>query len=116
MNRVFVYGTLRRGERNHGQIAGALLLGPARAIGYELLDMGPYPGMRLGRGVVHGELYAVDDARLAQLDEFEGHPHLFTRTELTLADGSRAFSWLWNGPPRGTHITSGDYAARAGVR
>jgi gamma-glutamylcyclotransferase (GGCT)/AIG2-like uncharacterized protein YtfP len=112
VHRVFVYGTLRRGEANHDRIAGALRLGPARAVGFSLLDMGPYPGMRPGSGVVFGELYAVDDRHLEALDDFEGHPHLFKRSTITLADGSKAEAWLWHGPPRGTPLAHGDYSTR----
>ena len=35
---------------------------------------------------VHGELWAVDDALLARLDEYEGVPELFTREAVAVAD------------------------------
>ena len=46
--RLFVYGTLMQGEANHGELAGAPFWGSARtADGFELWNLGPYPGCLL---------------------------------------------------------------------
>ena len=100
MARVFVYGSLREGEINHGVMAGARRIGPAttrRGIG--LVQVGPYPSLvfepveKLAGQCVRGELYEVDDAGLARLDEFEGHPDWFARVEITLDDGSLVMAY-----------------------
>jgi gamma-glutamylcyclotransferase (GGCT)/AIG2-like uncharacterized protein YtfP len=73
---LFVYGTLKRGGANARHLAGQTFLGPARtAPGYTLYDAGGYPGMvpqADGRDGVVGEVWAVDAAALARLDELEG--------------------------------------------
>ena len=73
---VFVYGTLKRGGPNHGRLAGQEYLGDARlAPGLALYSLGEYPGLVAEPGSpdrVTGELWAVDDAALAGLDELEG--------------------------------------------
>lgn len=96
MDRLFVYGTLQRGCENHPLLAGARFLGPARTEpGFALVDLGPYPGMiRRGSASVAGELYRVTPAVLDALDRFEGHPLLFRRARVPLADGPPAFAYL----------------------
>jgi gamma-glutamylcyclotransferase (GGCT)/AIG2-like uncharacterized protein YtfP len=94
--RLFVYGSLLRGEPAHARLAGARFeCEAATAPGFELVDLGEYPGLlRGGAGRVHGEVYAVPDALVPELDRYEDHPELFTRTEIALADGSRAEAYL----------------------
>ncbi len=76
MTRVFVYGTLKRGSSNHALLAGQSYAGEAEtAPGFDLYALGGYPGMVAapeGTGVVTGEVWSVDDACLARLDELEG--------------------------------------------
>lgn len=70
---VFVYGTLRRGERN--DIARyrplPLFVGPASIAG-RLYDLGAYPGIVLGAGGrVVGEVYRINAEVEAALDLLE---------------------------------------------
>jgi gamma-glutamylcyclotransferase (GGCT)/AIG2-like uncharacterized protein YtfP len=115
--RVFVYGTLLSGEANHHVMAGATPIGEAATRpAYDLFDLGEYPGIgRGGRGVVAGEVYEVDASLLRRIDAFEGHPHLFARGVIGLADGDRAFAYvasraIRDGRPR---IESGSWRHRA---
>ncbi|MEJ7731463.1 MAG: gamma-glutamylcyclotransferase family protein [Polyangiaceae bacterium] len=95
--RLFLYGTLMRGEANHH------LLGPrTRAVAaavtaprYRLVDLGEYPVL-LGGGAeaVRGELYDLDEATLRRLDRFEGHPSLFRRQPVELASGAVVDAYL----------------------
>ena len=77
---VFIYGTLKRGHLRADLLRGQVFVGEAwTEPRYRLLDLGPYPGLveaaRLGAGLagvsVQGEVWAVDDACLAALDEVE---------------------------------------------
>jgi gamma-glutamylcyclotransferase (GGCT)/AIG2-like uncharacterized protein YtfP len=76
MTRVFVYGTLKRGGRNHHFLAGQQFLGEARTQpGYTLYSLGGYPGMVRSAEAGHdvaGEVWHVEAACLAGLDELEG--------------------------------------------
>jgi gamma-glutamylcyclotransferase (GGCT)/AIG2-like uncharacterized protein YtfP len=70
---VFVYGTLRRGERN--DIARyrplPLFIGPASIAG-RLYDLGAYPGIVLGAGGrVVGEVYRISAEVETALDFLE---------------------------------------------
>lgn len=90
MTLVFVYGTLKRGGRNHRCLAGQQFLGEARtAPGYMLYSLGDYPGMVRSADTSHdvtGEVWEVDAACLAQLDELEGVAEgLYERVSLPLA-------------------------------
>jgi gamma-glutamylaminecyclotransferase len=87
---VFVYGTLKRGYRNHHWLAGQTFISEARTeAGYILYGLGEYPGMVQAEkdvdGVV-GELWQVTPEALADLDELEGLAEgLYERGPIKLA-------------------------------
>lgn len=107
---LFVYGTLKRGGRNHRLLADQPYLGDAvTGPRYRVLDLGPYPGLvRADPGLtVRGELFAVSDCCLDELDDFEGVPELFTRERIEVDGRSGVWAYFWNGPvPAGAQ--SGD--------
>jgi gamma-glutamylcyclotransferase (GGCT)/AIG2-like uncharacterized protein YtfP len=79
MQTVFVYGTLRAGEVNdisdaasRNDIAAPTLLGTATVRGH-LFDFGSYPGLVVNEAGVDviGDVYEIDDALVAVLDEIE---------------------------------------------
>jgi gamma-glutamylcyclotransferase (GGCT)/AIG2-like uncharacterized protein YtfP len=89
MTTLFVYGTLKRGGSNHAHLAGQRFLGEARtAAGYTLVSLGDYPGLVPASGDlagVTGELWQIDAACLAGLDELEGiAENLYTRGPIQL--------------------------------
>jgi gamma-glutamylcyclotransferase (GGCT)/AIG2-like uncharacterized protein YtfP len=95
---VFVYGTLKRGEKNHHWLDGASWQGEAELSGVLLHDLGPFPMAVIGEGTAIGEVYAVEERGLARLDELEGYPRLYDRQMLSLNDGRQA--WVYLGRPR----------------
>jgi len=94
---LFVYGSLKRGQRAHHLLQGLPWLGQAWLPGACLHDLGPFPMAVLGEGSIQGELYGVSEADLAALDRFEGAPRLYQRHWLNLADGRSA--WVYLGQP-----------------
>ncbi len=87
---LFFYGTLKTGGQSNHLLAGQEFVGPARTLPiYRLYGIGWHPGLVVDQtnGVaIHGELWAVDDATLAKLDEYEGVPDYFTREPIAIAD------------------------------
>lgn len=86
---LFVYGTLKRGGSNHPSLAGQRFVGDARTMpGWTLYALDGYPGLvrdATAAGVA-GELWDVDAATLARLDELEGvDEQLYAREPITLA-------------------------------
>lgn len=114
-HRVFVYGTLLTGERNHYLMSSARLLGAASTPPlYDLLDLEDYPALVAnGETVVHGEVYEIDEATLERLDALENHPDYYQRREISLDDGSRALAYLLPRAlaPSASRIESGRWAA-----
>jgi gamma-glutamylcyclotransferase (GGCT)/AIG2-like uncharacterized protein YtfP len=93
---LFVYGTLKRGQRNHGLMREARYLGEAvTAPLYTLLDLGPFPGMIPGGSTpIHGELYEVGPGLLARLDRHEGVPRFYVRAPINLDEPSDSESYF----------------------
>jgi gamma-glutamylcyclotransferase (GGCT)/AIG2-like uncharacterized protein YtfP len=100
---LFVYGTLKRGLPQSRLLAGQEYLGEAQTLPrYRLFHNGSYPCLVEDRhqGVaVYGELWRVDDATLARLDEYENVPSAFLRAEIEIAGQS---------PPISAYFYQGD--------
>lgn len=81
MPKLFVYGTLMRGCKNHSYLEDAKFITVSKCEGFDLYDFPDrgYPGMYHGTGIVWGEIYDVDD--FTKLDEFEGDE--YERTTIT---------------------------------
>ena len=111
---LFVYGTLKRGCSNRHWLEGAGWRGRARLARHNLHSLGDYPMAVPGRGVVHGEVYAVDDAALERLDRLEDVPNEYQRRICGLEDGRQA--WVYVGKAsqvQGRHrVPYGDWQSR----
>jgi gamma-glutamylcyclotransferase (GGCT)/AIG2-like uncharacterized protein YtfP len=94
---LFVYGSLKRGQRSHHLLQGLPWLGKTWLAGACLHDLGPVPMAVLGEGRIQGELYGVGRTDLAALDRYEGAPRLYQRHWLSLEDGRSA--WVYLGRP-----------------
>ena len=107
---VFVYGTLKSGQRNAAwasAVAAPISVQPATLCGFTLHHLGRYPGVLPGGGEVSGELLTYPPealgAALAHLDELEGygghnHPdNLFARElrRVTLPDSRTVTAWVY---------------------
>ncbi|WP_416139930.1 gamma-glutamylcyclotransferase family protein [Halomonas sp. HK25] len=99
---VAVYGTLKRGLRNHHWLDGADFIGSDRLADVTLFDIGPFPGAKLepSRGV-EVEVFQVNVRLLAGLDRLEDYrrhqPHqgLYDRAIHPTAFGP-AWLYLYN--------------------
>lgn len=90
---VFVYGTLRRGERNHHLLVNAQSLGNhTTSPVYDLYDLGSYPAVSEGHGAIFGEVYLVDDHTLEQLDYIEDVPVTYRREQIETIFG---LAWIY---------------------
>lgn len=84
---IFVYGTLLAGESNHGLLANAEFLGADRLANAQLYNLGEYPMMLPGEGMVTGEVYRVTVDTLTKLDILEEHPEIYFRGQIILESG-----------------------------
>jgi gamma-glutamylaminecyclotransferase len=116
-HRVFVYGTLLRGEVNHYLLQDARLLGAHRTEPrFTLLLLGAYPGLVDGGDTaVSGEVYGVDAAGLRRLDRLEDYPRLYDRRIIPTVHGS-AWVYLYRGPRRDrARLADGDWRRYVGA-
>jgi gamma-glutamylcyclotransferase (GGCT)/AIG2-like uncharacterized protein YtfP len=85
---LFVYGTLKRSQRNHTLLARARFVQEAiTQPKYRLYDTGRYPCLvpcQEGGAGIHGEVYEVDDETLQLLDRHEGVPRHYRREPVSL--------------------------------
>ncbi|MBE0599436.1 MAG: gamma-glutamylcyclotransferase [Desulfuromonadales bacterium] len=123
---IFVYGTLRPGEKNYPiYLQGRTIresVATARGELYYLRD-GGYPYLQEGEGVVRGELVEITPAAYEEtlravdgLEEYNpadeaGSVYLRRRTRVKLEDGGEVEAWTyyWNRPSQGERILSGDF-------
>jgi len=110
---VFVYGTLLRGEANHGLLARARFVATGRTeAAFDLVDLGDYPALVEGGGtIVTGELYEVDAATLAALDRLEEHPDVYRCSPIRLLGDVLAHTYLLPAELAAGHprIATGDW-------
>jgi gamma-glutamylcyclotransferase (GGCT)/AIG2-like uncharacterized protein YtfP len=126
---VAVYGTLRRGERNHALLATARFLGTGMVAG-ALHDMPAtneraygYPALIVGDGEIVVELYRLADPQmLARLDVLEAFDPLdetgseYVRVAVDVAGGPVSRAWVYryaaDRTALGPRIPSGDWRQR----
>ena len=99
---LFVYGTLKRGGRSNHLLTGQQFVREAETVPlYRLYDHGEHPCLVEDRrhGVsVRGEVWLVDDAALASLDEYEKAPNYFSRHEIRISgQATPVLAYLYRG-------------------
>ena len=105
---------------------GVAELGLQEALSYEgpcripgaLFDLGEYPGLVEGAGVVIGELHTIrDEKALEALDEFEGEGSLYVRKRVRLIEPAvEAWVYVYNDSLAGAKpIASGCWRTHAGL-
>ena len=109
MSKVFVYGSLLRGESNHRVLGGSKMVGIGLLPDAVMYDLGSYPAVVRGEGCVVGEVYEVTTDVLRALDRLEGHPHFYRRTECVLDDGEAVETYLFTRRPGGGVVSGGSW-------
>ncbi|HET9959889.1 MAG TPA: gamma-glutamylcyclotransferase family protein, partial [Polyangiaceae bacterium] len=94
--RLFVYGSLLAGERDHELLSGCECLGSFYTKPtYTLYDLGVFPALVVsGDSRVLGELYVIDRKTRFEIDVRKQYPALFDRAEIELEDGTRAEAYV----------------------
>lgn len=95
MNKVFVYGTLKKGGRLNVHLEKSKFIEERTLDDYALYNVSWFPGIKKvekGTGCVKGEVYEVNEHIMKTLDVVEGCPNLYTRK--TLEDGT--FVYVYN--------------------
>lgn len=96
---VFVYGTLKVNQPNHYWLSDASnglsnFIAAGKTIERFPLVIGTrysIPFLIDERGVgnfIEGEIYEVDENMLEKLDELEGYPNFYTRTQIDIKDAN----------------------------
>lgn len=94
--RVFVYGTLKRGEALNDCMEGEFIctsstLQPE----YTMFDLGSYPAViPRGNRRIWGEVYEVTPKQLENIDLIECVPDLYVRSRIKLTNGDLAFIYF----------------------
>ena len=109
INHLFVYGTLMSGQKRFTQLEPFLLSQHDATVQGQLHHLGGYPGMKLGDGMVHGQLMELNrvEACLERMDSIEGflgfgrNDSLFDRT-IVHVETEQGRVWAW------TYVYAGD--------
>jgi gamma-glutamylaminecyclotransferase len=99
---IFVYGTLKRGQRNHHFLNDQKFLGEAQTEPrYRLYDSGQHPALVdvSENGIaVRGEVWQVNEETIRKLDEYEGVPDYFARRPILLQNlDAQVEAYYFNG-------------------
>ena len=130
--KVFVYGSLKKGEINHTCMkrAGGRFLSRAvlKRPDLTFVDFGHYPGVvahpddKGGQSPeIKGEVWEVNQGGLAILDVLEGHPSYYCRQKLDVTGiyaGASYRAWVYvlphgEGYEKAPLVEGGEWTARA---
>lgn len=100
--RLFVYGTLMPGFGNHANIEHLVRSSRAATAEGVLIDLGAFPALIPGDGLVKGVLLELAEEVLTITDCIEGYDadggrnlYLRKKTLVKLADGEEVAAWVY---------------------
>ena len=106
--RVFVYGTLMRGQAAHHYLADAEYVGDYTLDGYRMYDLGSFPAIKAeGKGTIYGEVYTIKEDMLPFMDRYEGEGYLYVRKEVCVKKKSEsifAYVYEYKDEPEGRPV------------
>jgi len=98
MIKIFVYGSLMKGEFNHSILKrenNKFIRKAVTTRDYNLFDLGGFPGMtRPGNYSIVGEVYEVCKETVRHLDILESHPQFYIRSLISLDDGEVVSTYI----------------------
>ena len=115
-HRVFVYGSLRRGNAGAMSVRfpEARFVADGQVRG-RLYDLGAYPGLLLDDSELRaiGEVYEVDEQTLFELDQFERSSDYIRKQVEVEHDNQHSRCWIYV-PDRGAEVFSGRQLIESG--
>lgn len=98
--KLFVYGTLKKGFTNHHHLKDATFLGKGETrLLYPMIlkhPAFPYLVNKPNKGLhVKGELYEVNYQTIFAIDELEGYPEHYTRSEIEIVKNEHDIERAW---------------------
>jgi len=99
MHTIAVYGSLKRQYHNHALLAQSCFKGNDILEGWDMADLGAFPGVFKGEGSIHVEVYEVTEEEMQSLDRLEGYPTFYNRTQVDTEYG-KAWLYYLNNPSR----------------
>lgn len=109
--KLLAYGTLRAGHANSSRFGldKCPVEKNVELTGYNLYNLGWFPGIRPGVGTVVCDLFDITNDMLPALDAYEGAPHLYTRETVKVGD-TEAFVYVYHQPiDQSRLISTGDW-------
>lgn len=94
MNRLFVYGSLKRGYYNDIYLSSARFLGEHTTRDeFSMYDFGTYPAVsERGNSCIVGEVFAINEHHLASTDQLEWYPDFYQRVLIETEYGE---AWMY---------------------
>lgn len=117
INRVAVYGSLRKGLHNNRLLRNAKFLGEAYTVPeFQLVSLGSFPAVTSGQTAVKVEVYQVDKDTMQDLDWLEGYrgddQSNFYDKELIDTPYGKSYIYTMRGCNRHSSVVeSGDWVA-----
>ena len=115
VNKILVYGTLKRGGGLHNCFDGKYL-GTFKVPGFKMFNFGWFPGIIEDEdSSIYAEMYEIDSDTLENLDRIEGEGRMYNRTPLRIADDDcyiyvakmKLFWQTWKGIPGRHYVPRG---------
>lgn len=122
---LFVYGTLRRGERADLTRSREVDFICEDLINGEIYNLGSFPGAKAvpehfdpGKPAIKGDVFQIRDTSITTvLDAYEGYPDFYNRIQTESATGLHVWVYTFNADiPAEKVIPSGDWKARHEVQ
>lgn len=98
-HRVFVYGTLKKGNPVRGldSASGPTFVGPAVTVDnhFKMIDFGDFPAVLIsssGQQRISGEIFLIPSELMPVLDAIEGYPNFYDRM---IVDTTLGKAWIY---------------------